>query len=443
MNNPETHTPTIQVGIMSAASVGFRLHGVFRFHEENDRETTSAYQLEYRNGRIVDTVSGKLYNQLHFTPVTKACSIEIEKVTIGIDFHWERTETQEFAGSLRVIPDGQQLCVINVIEVEQYLQSVISSEMSANASPEFLKTHAVISRSWLLAQMEKRQTAPAQQHQSLTRSNSEWIQWFDREDHHLFDVCADDHCQRYQGVSRIVSPAAKEAVDATRGMILTHKGAICDARFYKCCGGVTETFESAWEPVHYPYLTRVSDAPSSIPADLTDETQAREWILASPPAYCNTTDKHILQQVLNNYDLETTDFYRWKASYSQSELSALIASRSGIDFGTVTDLVPLKRGVSGRITRLRIVGTLRTMTIGKELLIRKWLSTSHLYSSAFVVAKSSETDGSTTFTLHGAGWGHGVGLCQIGAAMMCSQGFSFRQILNHYYPQSTVEKRYG
>ena len=442
MNSPKSLIPTIQVGIMSAATVSFRLHGDFRFHEEG-KETTGAYRLECRDGQIVDSVDGKSYEQLLFTPAEEACSIEIEKVTIGIDFHWERTETQVFAGALYVIPDGQQLCVINIVEVEQYLQSVISSEMSANASLEFLKTHAVISRSWLLVQLEKRQTAPVQQHQSLIRSNSQWIQWFDREDHRLFEVCAADHCQRYQGISRIVSPAAKEAVDATRGMILTHEGAICDARFYKCCGGVTENFESAWEPVHHPYLTRVSDAPVPTSTNLTDEAQAREWILASPAAYCNTTDKNILQQMLNHYDLETTDFYRWKKSYCQSELSTLIAARSGIDFGTVTDLVPLERGVSGRITRLRINGTLRTLDIGKELLIRKWLSTSHLYSSAFVVEKSSGTDGNTIFTLHGAGWGHGVGLCQIGAAAMCNQGFSFRQILSHYYPHSTVEKRYG
>jgi SpoIID/LytB domain protein len=440
--NRKTHTPTIQVGVMSAVSVGFRLHGSFTFREENNRESTGTFRLEHRDGQIVDTLSGKCYDQLLFTPVKETCTIEIEKVTIGIEFHWERTETQVFAGSLHIISDGQQLCVINIVEVEQYLQSVISSEMSANASPEFLKTHAVISRSWLLAQMEKRKTAPAQNYQSLTHSDSEWIQWFDRQDHLLFDVCADDHCQRYQGVSRIVSSAAKEAVEATRGMILTYKGSICDARFYKCCGGVTETFESAWEPVHHPYLTRVSDAPSPTSADLTDEAQAREWILASPPAYCHTTDEHILQQVLNNYDLETSDFYRWKTSYSQSELSALIAARSGINFGTVTELLPLERGVSGRITRLRVEGTLRTMTIGKELLIRKWLSTSHLYSSAFVVEKSTGTDGTPTFILHGAGWGHGVGLCQIGAAVMCSQGFSFRNILSHYYPQSTIEKRY-
>jgi SpoIID/LytB domain protein len=427
---------------MSAEEVRFHLHGEFSCPLTTRGKATGEHCLQHRDGYVTDALSGKRYDELLFVPEHDTCSVEIQKVTIGIDFHWERTETQTFAGSLHVIVDGGKLLVINIIDAEEYLQSVISSEMRATASPEFLKTHAVISRSWLMAQMEKQRAQSAKKTcESCIRTDTEWIQWSDREDHTLFDVCADDHCQRYQGTTRIVSPAVKEAVEATCGIILSYGGKICDARFSKCCGGVTETFENTWEPVVHPYLTRVSDGHAPLNTDLTDETQAREWILASPPAFCHTSDKTILEQTLNRYDMETSHFFRWKASYGQNELSELVAARSGIDFGRIIDLVPVERGVSGRIIRLRIEGERRSMVIGKELLIRRCLSSSHLYSSAFVVDRETGTGG-TSFTLHGAGWGHGVGLCQIGAAVMCGQGFTYRQVLSRYYPGSIPEKRY-
>jgi SpoIID/LytB domain protein len=310
--------------------------------------------------------------------------------------------------------------------------------MSATAMPEFLKTHAIISRSWVLVQIarrSKRKVTSAPYKHICTET--EQIQWFDHEDHNLFDVCADDHCQRYQGMTRIVSPSVKEAVDDTRGMVLTYNGNICDARFSKCCGGVTEAFENVWEPAHHPYLTSVTDAMQPLSLNLSDEMQAKEWILSAPPSFCNTTEKKISEQVLNHYDLETPDFFRWRREYGHKELTQLIAARSGIDFGNIINLIPLERGASGRIVRLRIEGTRRNMIVGKELLIRRWLSPSHLYSSAFVVEKTD-----TAFILHGAGWGHGVGLCQIGAAAMCTKGFSCRQILSHYYPGSSIETIY-
>jgi SpoIID/LytB domain protein len=423
---------------MSAREVDFKLHGGFFCRQELSAELSGAFHIIYKNGHVTDTRSGKEYDSLLLTPENEACYIEIQKVSIGIDFHWERSETQCFSGSLNIISDGQQLVVINIIAVERYLQSVISSEMSAGSSLEFLKTHAVISRSWVLAQINKQQQSESG-YNSCVRTDTEWIQWFDHEDHRLFDVCADDHCQRYQGITRIVSPTVKEAIDATSGMILCYKGEICDARFSKCCGGVVEAFENIWAPCHHPYLVKVSDAPAPFSTRLNDELQAKEWILSAPEAFCNTADKTILTQALNHYDLETSDFFRWQVSYKQHELSALIADRAGIDFGHILNLVPLERGVSGRIIKLRIEGTQRSMTIGKELLIRRCLSTSHLYSSAFIVEKGTETDGiPQSFVLHGAGWGHGVGLCQIGAAVMCAKGYTYWQVLSHYYPDSEI-----
>ena len=279
--------------------------------------------------------------------------------------------------------------------------------------------------------------------------NSSFIKWYDHEAHRNFDVCADDHCQRYQGITRASTPQAIEAVSATRGEVLMYKGAICDARFSKCCGGAFEEFQNCWENVKHPYLIRQRDSKTEkqLP-DLNIEAEADKWIRTSPVAFCNTQDKKILSQVLNNYDQETADFYRWKVSYSQQELSELIHQRSGIDFGQIIDLIPVERGTSGRLVRLKIVGTLRTLIIGKELEIRRTLSTSHLYSSAFVVDKEYEEKGHkedkipSRFILTGAGWGHGVGLCQIGAAVMGEQGYKYEEILSHYYPGSTLEKQY-
>lgn len=318
--------------------------------------------------------------------------------------------------------------------------------MSATASLELLKAHAVISRSWLLAQIEKnKQLADdSEEYCSCTLTDTELVKWYDREDHVNFDVCADDHCQRYQGITRESTEKVRDAIKATWGQVLTHNGVLCDARFSKSCGGVFEEFENCWEPKHYDYLVARHDGeqPMNFP-DLTVEENAREWILNAPPAFCNTHDKQILSQVLNSYDQETTDFYRWKVEYTQEELSELIKNRSGVDYGEILDLIPVARGTSGRLYRLKIVGTKKTLIIGKELEIRRTLSPSHLYSSAFVVEKEGE-EGKvpTKFKLTGAGWGHGVGLCQIGAAVMGEKGYNYKEILLHYFIGADITTLY-
>ncbi len=317
--------------------------------------------------------------------------------------------------------------------------------MSANASKELLKAHAVISRSWLLAQIEKNfnLNGSVTSYKSCYRDNKTLIRWYDREDHDLFDVCADDHCQRYQGITRASNPIVGEVIKETCGEILMDNDTICDARFSKCCGGVTEKFENCWEPVPHSYLTALRDDEAPSYPDLTDEREAEQWIRTSPEAFCNTADKEILSQVLNHYDQETTDFYRWKVEYTQEELSGLILRKTGMDFGPIIDLIPLERGSSGRITKLKILGVRRSFTIGKELEIRRTLSETHLYSSAFVVDKKDiRLDIPSRFILTGAGWGHGVGLCQIGAAVMGAKGYSYRKILTHYFPGASIEKRY-
>jgi len=373
-------------------------------------------------------------------------SLVLHGVTIGIDFHWQRKEDQVFRGSLRILLKNDELTAINIVSVEDYLISVISSEMKATSSEELLKAHAVTSRSWLLAQLAKTVSlrTGGKKYNSFTRSDDEIIKWYDREDHDDFDVCADDHCQRYQGITRASSPVVVKAVNETFGEVLMYDGEVCDTRYYKCCGGITELFENTWEPVVHPYLQGITDSPE-IPegfgTDLTIEKNAREWILGNPVAFCNTSDKKVLSQVLNDHDQETNDFFRWKVVYSQDELSSLVRERTGIDFGTIEALIPLRRGTSGRISRLRIEGSKRSLTIGKELEIRKSLSKSHLYSSCFVVDR--EDDGNEiSFVLRGAGWGHGVGLCQIGAAMMGEKGYSYRDILSHYFRDAAFEKLY-
>lgn len=361
----------------------------------------------------------------------------LKGVTIGINFHWEQQEDQTFEGDLELkIIDGK-IQAINHILLEKYLLSVISSEMSATSNSEFLKTHAIISRSWLMAQLENSKKESVFK---KTENEKEIITWFDREDHTDYDVCADDHCQRYQGVSKASTKAVRQAIEATRGIFLTYENKVCDARFYKCCGGATEHFEDVWQPEHHPYLLKIWDGEKSTNTygDLTVEGKAKSFILDKPDVYCNTSDQEILSQVLNDFDQSTADFFRWKVDYAQDELSELIKKRSGIDFGDIIDLIPLERGESGRIIKLKIVGSIRTMIIGKELLIRKYLSESHLYSSAFVVEKSIDN----TFSLSGAGWGHGVGLCQIGAAVMSEKGFNNKEILLHYFPNSELKRLY-
>ena len=555
--------PKVQVGILFEPQIEFVLLNPYRM---DGTEVSGKQVVTYDEGKIL--WNGRRYDELLFEPQHEQTdAFELLDVTIGINFHWERKEDQRFLGALKIIVENGKLTGINVIHVEDYLTSVISSEMSATASLELLKAHAVISRSWLLAQIQKNKeiTEAQANYSAFTQTDEELIRWYDREDHTRFDVCADDHCQRYQGITRASTDIVKQAISATRGQVLTSDGKICDARFSKCCGGAFEEFQYCWEDIKYPYLAQQRDSKThaTLP-DLTQEVEADRWIRTSPEAFCNTTDKKILSQVLNNYDQETTDFYRWKVEYTQEELSALILKRSGIDYGQIIDLIPIARGTSGRLWKLKIVGTKRTLTIGKELEIRRTLSTSHLYSSAFVVDKEelsaegipgrfilteafcnttdkkilsqvlNNYDQETTdfyrwkveytqeelsalilkrsgidygqiidlipiargtsgrlwklkivgtkrtltigkeleirrtlstshlyssafvvdkeelsaegipgrFILTGAGWGHGVGLCQIGAAVMGEQGYKYDAILLHYYIGASIDKLY-
>lgn len=441
--------PEISVGIVSGSGLTFTLNGDFISGDSGKPMSGRYTAVAGSDGLLLknETETVRTGDEVTFTPSSFTdCSFTLHAVTIGVNFHWQRDEDQTFRGNLKFLLRGGQVTAINILPVEEYLVSVISSEMSATSSGELLKAHAVISRSWLLAQIDKtlRLSGTGEKYRTSFVTEGEITRWYDREDHRDFDVCADDHCQRYQGITRASTKAVEDAVRNTDGEVLMHNDFICDARYSKCCGGATELFENAWEPVHHPYLGKVIDAGNSAHItniDLTDETNAVEWIKGNPEAFCNTSDRVILSQVLNNYDQETNDFFRWKVTYSQDELSTLVRERTGIDFGTVTAVEPLTRGTSGRITRLRITGDLRSMVIGKELEIRKALSKSHLYSSAFFVEKT-EDQGVTHFVLHGAGWGHGVGLCQIGAAVMGASGYTYRQILFHYFTGSEIKKLY-
>ena len=392
--------PLLNVGIMSGTQIEFSL----------------PKGAERRQVSLVDgcvCYLGRLYPSLEFN----VGSFTLYGVTIGVDFHWERSRDLDYAGILSFIVEGDKITAVNKVDVEEYLLSVISSEMKSSAEMEFLKAHAVISRSWVLSQLRSRRENKAKvkaaRPKGMVDSPKRHIQWFDHEDHTAFDVCADDHCQRYQGLCMAVGENVRTALQETCGEVLVYDGKICDARFSKCCGGTTELFSTCWEDVDYPYLQSVKDP------------------------FCDTSDPDILSQVLNDYDLETRDFFRWEQRYTQKELSELVRKRSGVDFGTIEDLVPVERGASGRIKRLMVVGSKRKMEIGKELIIRRWLSESHLKSSAFEISREG-----TDFVLEGKGWGHGVGLCQIGAAVMASKGYGYKEILAHYYPGSEIEKRY-
>ena len=402
--------PTVSVGIVSGQKIVFTLNAPYT---AKGAAFTGEQTVEFSEGAIL--WHGQQYRELLFTPQSGDASFSLRDVTIGVNFHWERKQTQTFNGTLRLVVESDQITAINELPVERYLTSVISSEMSATSSLELLKAHAVISRSWLLAQMEKRHkhTAGGDAFFSFSKKDDELIRWYDREDHTIFDVCADDHCQRYQGITNADNPAVVKAIEGTRGQILTYDGEICDARFSKCCGGRTEEFQYCWEDTPKPYLVSVDDP------------------------YCNTNDRHILSQVLNDYDQETPDFYRWTVAYTQAELTELVNRKLKMDLGDIIDLQPLERGKSGRIWKLRIVGSKRAFTIGKELEIRRTLSETHLYSSAFEVEKTADH-----FILHGSGWGHGVGLCQIGAAVMGEQGKSYNEILLYYYRGAEIKKIY-
>ena len=435
--------PEISVGIVNAQEIHFSLNGNYFAKGET---VCGDQVVTFNEGGIL--WNGNLYRELTFTPQEESNSFSLYDVTIGINFHWERQETQIFMGTLRFVVHEDKITAINQLSVEDYLTSVISSEMSATSSLELLKAHAVVSRSWLFAQIEKRKALKdtGGDFFSFTKTKEEYIRWYDREDHTIFDVCADDHCQRYQGITKASNETVAEAVRATRGQLLMHGNKVCDARFSKCCGGATEEFEYCWEEKHYPYLTAVRDAEEEehreLP-DLTQEKEAQYWIRKAPHSFCDTHDAKILSQILNNYDQETTDFYRWHIRYSQEELAEIIRNNTKTDYGDIIDLIPVERGKSGRICKLKIVGTLKTLTIGKELEIRRTLSTSHLFSSAFIVDKGELVDGIPQwFFISGAGWGHGVGLCQIGAAVMGEKGYKYDEILLHYYKGAEIRRFY-
>jgi SpoIID/LytB domain protein len=467
----------VSVGIMSDKQIEVVFKG--RYECNNGRTYNNKQRLRISRGSIVlESVPNTYYTELLFTPQDADASFELQDVSIGIDFHWEQKENQRFSGSLKIITEEKasnqlSLTAINILPVEDYLTSVISSEMSATASLELLKAHAVISRSWLLANIvesgklrvengERRteigklkDESEALANSPLSIFNSQLIKYYERDAHQHFDVCADDHCQRYQGITRASTPQVQQAIAETRGQVLMYEGAICDARFSKSCGGITERFSACWADVDYEYLSPVRDneecrmkneelANAKHNVELnTDEGQnsllsSNSSFLSLHSSFCNTSDKKILAQVLNNYDQSTTDFYRWTVRYTQQELQDIIYSRHPeFDLGDITDLIPVKRGASGRIILLKIVGTKAEITIGKELEIRKTLSRTHLYSSAFEV----EREGGD-FILNGAGWGHGVGLCQIGAAVMGEKGYNYRQILAHYYKGAEIEELY-
>ena len=480
--------PQVSVGIMHADQIRFTLNDQYRLVEKNG--ITNIKGPVYQGDLTIEmaeegkfTFEGQQYSEIMFEPVEKqkTATFWLRDVVIGVNFHWERKEDQKFEGCLKFIVENGQVCPINILGVEDYLTSVISSEMSATANENLLKAHAVISRSWLLAQIEhaeKEKQPSCTLKENAEHNCQELIKWYDRDDHKNFDVCADDHCQRYQGLTRASTETVKKAIDETWGEILSYEGDICDARFYKCCGGMLEEFENAWEDTHHDYLEVVRDSEDSAKTevearaealkkkdpskmkygkdaatilDLTDEGKAEAWIFADPDAFCNTKDAAILSQVLNNYDQETANFYRWKVEYTQEEISSLVNTKSGEDFGQIVDLVPIERGKSGRLVRLKIVGTKKTMIIGKELEIRRILSTSHLYSSAFVAKRlnaagkylpEDSKEVPAKFELYGAGWGHGVGLCQIGAAVMGAKGYTYDSILYHYYPNAEIVKKY-
>ena len=438
------NVPQVKVGIMNEPVIDFVLNSEYKV---DGMVQSGSQRAECCDGKVL--WNGKTYDELLFEPQDVANgSFTLVGGTIGVNFHWERKENQSFRGALKLIVEHGKLTTVNILSVEEYLLSVISSEMSATASLELLKAHAVISRSWLLAQIDKNKKLAQSdtQYQTTEQSDDEYIRWYDREDHVNFDVCADDHCQRYQGITRESTETVRQAIEATFGQVLTYDGELCDARFSKCCGGVYEQFENCWEPKHYPYLVaKLDDKDEDNFPDLTKESAAEEWILTKPKAFCNTTDAKILSQVLNNYDQETQDFYRWRVVYTQDEIKELIKNRSGVDYGKIKDLQPVARGTSARLYKLKIVGEKLSRTIGKELEIRRTLSPSHLYSSAFIVERHDiDADGyPAKFVLRGAGWGHGVGLCQIGAAVMGEQGYNYKEILLHYFINAQITTLYN
>ena len=439
--------PKIRVGIMDRqAEVAGCLHGNFRGNGFGP--VSGRFSVKALPGMVLLADGAHLeiarFPSIRLT-AEEDSSFELFQVTIGTRFHWERKEDQTFRGNLILLPrrDGT-IAAINEIPLEDYLRSVISSEMSAAAPTEFLKVHAILSRSWLLAALDRKKNAKetSRSARQTPKKEAEVIRWYDREDHDLFDVCADDHCQRYHGIQKIVSAQAEEAVRETLGRVITYQDEICDARYSKACGGMTEDFDTAWEDKRVPYLTSISDAPAPHPPIRTEEEAAR-WILSFPAAYCHTEDERLLEKTLPAFDRETKGFFRWTIEYAREELGEILREKSGFDFGDLQEIAPLRRGPSGRVCRLKIVGSKKSLAVGKELEIRRWLSRSHLYSSAFLVKVKNDPRGKAErFTFHGAGWGHGVGLCQIGAAVMATRGFSAEEILKHYFRGAEIRKIY-
>ncbi|MBU2027445.1 MAG: SpoIID/LytB domain-containing protein [Proteobacteria bacterium] len=438
--------PRIKVGICDRYpeikvrfNGAYRLNGGFLTGEFTARPEGKAVVLSDAFGR--EAIRGP---EIRLT-AERGATFNLSEVTIGVRFHWERREGQTFAGDLRFLPAGEgTITAVNEISVEDYLVSVVSSEMGGEAPFAFLKAHAIASRSWLVAMLRhgERPREEGDRPETAFRCEREVIRWYDREDHSLFDVCADDHCQRYQGITGQAAGRAAEAVRETRGVFLIRDGEICDARYHKVCGGLTEDYATCWEEKAVPYLTHVSDSARPHPPIRT-EGDAERWILSCPAVYCDTKDHELLKRILPALDRETADFFRWQASYAREELEGILRAKTGIDFGVLHGIVPLERGPSGRIRRLRIDGSKKTMIVGKELEIRRWLSPSHLYSSAFIVSTHRSPSGvPSRFTLYGAGWGHGVGLCQIGAAVMAAKGFGEEEILRHYFRGAALVKRY-
>lgn len=440
-----TKEPRLRVGLMEGQpEISGCLHGHFRSPQYPGQHFSGNFTIHSLGGEILFNAA-KGGGMIARSSLSLLCedqaTFSLQNITIGVAFHWQRQEEQTFAGNLRILASGDNtLTAINDIALEDYLSSVISSEMSAAAPMALLETHAIISRSWLAVMLKRGQTpsgasAPAS-------AEGEHIVWYGREEHRLFDVCADDHCQRYQGLTRSIPDRTEAAVNATRGVFLVYGDAVCDARYSKCCSGRTETFENTWEEIPHPYLSSVADSAVNH-GPVLDEEAAQRWLFSSPEAYCNTRDEKLLAEILPSFDQETKDFFRWEVAYDQEELGEILREKSGIDFGRVMDLIPLKRGPSGRITRLKITGTKTSIVVGKELEIRRWLSRSHLYSSAFVVEAQRDPSGTDCrFVLHGGGWGHGVGLCQIGAAVMASRGSSAETILKHYFRGASLKKLY-
>jgi SpoIID/LytB domain protein len=445
-----TEEPRIKVGIVTDKKLRFELYGEFRVIGSKDTYS-GVFTAEVKDDRIVcngNTSTKEFTDEVIFEPGDLfSDSFLIRDVIIGVGFHWQRKESQQFNHSLKIVRDKDNLVAINILLLEDYLTSVISSEMSAKCFLQSLKAQAVVSRSWVLAQLEKSDFEPANASvTTASQTEDEHIRWYDSEQHNNFDVCADDHCQRFQGITKITTEIARKAVFETRGVVLMSDGNICDTRYSKSCGGITEDSKNVWEPVDLPYLTSVIDykhIPDDFNLDFTKEVNASKWILDNPQSYCNTDDENILTQILVDFDQKTKDFFRWKLEYSQAELSSIIKKKSGFGFGNIIDLIPVERGQSARLIKLKIVGSKKTLVIGKELEIRRILSKTHLYSSAFVIEKEfKDSDIPEKFILSGAGWGHGVGLCQIGSAIMAERGHDFDEILLQYFSNATIQKIY-